>query len=207
MGELKVSNPSAFGFVSFGITTILLALFFTGIFDENMLGIVFSTGLFAGGLAPLILGVWSLKQERTFEATVFLLGAIFWFSYIFIYFLQRMGLVPVVTDSALWLWVQVPYFFLWGLFTFWLFLSSMRTNRVVQLYLFFQAIFFWLVALGHWFFWDSSHSGPANPSINIIAGYIGIVCGLIAIYYGMALIMNSTYGRDVMPIWRVKEGT
>jgi succinate-acetate transporter protein len=99
------------------------------------------------------------------------------------------------------MWVQVPFFFLWGIFGFFLFLSSMKTNRVLQIFFFLLALFFWLVALGHWFAWDTWHtSGLTNTAINIFAGLEGVASGFIGIYYGIALLLNDAFGRDIMPL-------
>jgi succinate-acetate transporter protein len=201
MTDERVADPTAFGAIGFGFALILLSLYFVEILDMNGLGIVFATGLFAGGFAPLFAGLWSLKTGNSFGATVFILGATFWFSYLFTYFLPILGFVPAVSEPALFMWVQVPYFFLWGFFGFWLFLSSLKTNRVLQVFFFLLAVFFWLVALGHWFAWDTWHStGITNTMINILAGYAGVACGFVGIYYGIALLLNDAFKRNIMPL-------
>jgi succinate-acetate transporter protein len=201
MNNQKDVNPTAFGAIGFGFALFLLALYFADIIDTNGLGVVFATALFAGGFTPLLAGLWSLRTGNSFGATTFILGATFWFSYVFIYFLPILGLVPSVTEPAIFMLAQVPYLFLWGFFSFWLFLSSMKINRVLQIFFFLLAIFFWLVAFGHWFAWDTWHSsGTANTAINIIAGWEGIACGFVGIYYGIALILNEAFKRDLMPL-------
>jgi len=206
MVDDKVANPTAFGAITFGFALILLSLYFAEILDTNGLGVVFATAIFAGGFAPLVAGLWSLKNGNSFGATVFILGAVFWFSYVAIYFLPFLGFVPTVSEPALFMWVQVPYFFLWGVFGFFLFLSSMKTNRVLQVFFFLLALFFWLVAFGHWFAWDTWHNtGIANTLINILAGFEGVACGFIGIYYGVALLLKDAFKRDVMPLGVVQK--
>jgi succinate-acetate transporter protein len=39
-----------------------------------------------------------------------------------------------------------------------------------------------------------------NGDIKTIAGYIGIICGLSAMYTGMAQVLNEVYGRTLMPL-------
>ena len=207
MSDERIANPSAFGAIGFGFALVLLSLYFAEILDVNGLGVVLATALFAGGFAPLLAGLWSLKIGNSFGATTFIMGAIFWFSYVFIYFLPLLGLAPSVAEPALAMWVQVPYFFLWGFFSFWLFLSSMKTNRVLQIFFFLLAIFFWLVAFGHWFAWDTWHNtGTANTVINVIAGWEGIACGFVGIYYGIAVIFNDAFKRDLMPLGIISKG-
>ncbi len=205
MTEQWDADALPFGFIGFGIATVLLALFQAQILDINGLAVILSMGFFGGGLAPLIAGIWSLIKGKTFSATVLGTLGIFWLSYVFIYFLPCLGLAPSISEPALIQWVQVPFFFLWGIYTFWLFLSSLRSSRVFQIFLFLLALFFWISALGHWFYWESwAQHGIPDPSVNIVAGLVGIVCGFIAIYVAMAKTMNSVYGSDVMPLGQRK---
>jgi succinate-acetate transporter protein len=36
--------------------------------------------------------------------------------------------------------------------------------------------------------------------LRVIAGYEGIICGLSAIYTGLAQVLNEVYGRKVWPV-------
>jgi succinate-acetate transporter protein len=201
MSDEKVANPAAFGAIGFGIAFILLSLYFAEIISAAGLGVIYATALFAGGFAPLFAGIWSLKNGNSFGATTFILGSAFWFSYVFIYFLPLLGLAPVIAEPAIAMLVQVPYFFLWGFFSFWLFLSSMKTNRVLQVFFFLLAIFFWLIAFGHWHAWSTWNDiGTADTLLNVIAGWEGVACGFIGLYYGCALVINDTFKRELMPL-------
>lgn len=205
MTEQSAANPSSFGAIGFGFALVLLALYLGQILDSNGLGVLLASALFAGGIAPLVAGFWSLKLGDSFAATVFMLGSIFWLSYSFIFFLPALGITPVIAEPALAMWVQVPFFFLWGIISFWLFLSSMKTNRVLQLFFFLLAIFFWLVAFGYWYAWDTWHNTTImDVTINLIAGYEGIVCGFVGIYYGLAQAFNDAFNRELMPLGRVQ---
>jgi succinate-acetate transporter protein len=205
MNDQSNTNHVSFGAIGFGFATVLLAFYFSQILDTNGLGMILATALFAGGIAPLIAGFWSLKAQDSFAATTFMLGSIFWFSYCFLYFLPALGITPVITEPALAMWVQVPFFFLWGIITFWLFLSSMKTNRVLQIFFFLLAIFFWLIAFGHWYAWDTwHHTTIMDTTINLIAGYEGIVCGFVGIYYGLAQVFNDAFDRELLPLGRAQ---
>jgi hypothetical protein len=45
-----------------------------------------------------------------------------------------------------------------------------------------------------------------NAELLHLAGYEGIICGLAAIYTGLAQIFNEVYGRVVWPIGPIKNG-
>ncbi len=201
MSDERIANPLAFGAIGFGFALILLSLFFAEIVDINGLSVIYASALFAGGFTPLLAGLWSLRIGNSFGATTLILGATFWFSYVFIYFLPILGLAPSIAEPAVAMLVQVPFFFLWGFFSFWFFLASMKTNRVLQVFFFLLAIFFWLVALGHWFAWETWHNeGTAITVINVVAGWEGIASGFVGIYYGFALLLNEVFKRELMPL-------
>jgi len=90
---------------------------------------------------------------------------------------------------------MIAYFFMWGLFTFFLFIGTLRLNKVLQLVFLTLAILFWLLAL-------RDYTGSAT--IATITGYEGILCGLLAIYGAMAQVLNEVYGRVVWPLGPVK---
>jgi succinate-acetate transporter protein len=50
----------------------------------------------------------------------------------------------------------------------------------------------------------SDFSG-AGPDFKHATGYEGIVCGLSAIYTGLAQVLNELYGRTVLPLGVVKK--
>jgi len=67
-------------------------------------------------------------------------------------------------------------------------------NRALQFVFASLTILFVLLAVG-----DST----GNSSIKHLAGYEGIICGLSAIYAGIANVLNEVYGRSVLPLGAV----
>lgn len=39
-----------------------------------------------------------------------------------------------------------------------------------------------------------------SATLKVVAGYEGILCGGLAIYTGLAQVLNEVYGRKVMPL-------
>ncbi len=208
MNDQPDTNTTSFGAIGFGFSLLLLSLYMAQILDTNAMGVILATGLFAGGLAPFIAGLWSLKTGNSFGATTYILAATFWFSYTFIHFLPAFGLVTPITEPAVAMLVQMPFFFLWGLLAFWLFLSSMKTNRVLQINFFLLAIFLWLVAFGYFYAWETWHNTTiVDITLVWIAGWVGIAAGFVGIYYGFALVLNGIYKREIMPLGQVPPST
>ena len=195
MSEQKIANPAPLGLMGFGMTTVLLNLLNAQLVPAESIGMILSVGFFYGGLAQIIAGIWELKNGNTFGAVAFSSYGLFWLTFVFINFFPAMGLVAPIADAALKSLVLVPYLFMWGLFTFWMFLSTLKLNRALQVVFLTLTILFWLLAIGH--------AGIAI--VNVIAGYEGILCGFSAIYLAMAEVMNEVYGRDVLPIGRMTD--
>jgi succinate-acetate transporter protein len=195
LSEQKIANPAPLGLMGFGMTTVLLNLLNAQLVPAESIGMILSVGFFYGGLAQIIAGIWELKNGNTFGAVAFSSYGLFWLTFVFINFFPAMGLVAPIADAALKSLVLVPYLFMWGLFTFWMFLSTLKLNRALQVVFLTLTILFWLLAIGH----------AGIPIINVIAGYEGILCGFSAIYLAMAEVMNEVYDRDVLPIGRMTD--
>lgn len=184
-----LANPAPLGLMGFGMTTVLLSIHNAGFFTIGTM--ILAMGIFYGGIAQIIAGILEFRKGNTFGVTAFTSYGLFWLSLVFLLILP--SLVPgfkAPGDIAMGV-----YLFMWGLFTFWMFLSTLNKNRALQFVFISLAILFWLLALGHF----------VDPIFTTIGGYEGIICGLSAIYLAMAEVMNETYGRTILPICPVKK--
>lgn len=192
LGPLDVkdstANPAPLGLMGFGMTTVLLNMHNAGWFGLGSM--ILAMGIFYGGIAQIIAGVMESKKGNTFGTTAFTSYGLFWLSLVFLLLMPAYGWWDGPTNSAL-----IAYFFMWGLFTFLLFIGTLKLNRVLQLVFLTLAILFWLLAL-------RDYTGSAT--IATITGYEGILCGLLAIYGAIAQVLNEIYGRVVWPLGPVK---
>ena len=178
------ANPAPLGLTGFGLTTILLNIHNAGFYPNNAM--ILGMGLFVGGLAQLIAGVLESKKNNTFGTTAFTAYGAFWLSLVAIWVLPRLGLAEKADETAMGCYLAV-----WGLFTFGMFIGTFRLNRALQVVFGTLVLLFWLLALGDF---------TRNGAITIVAGYVGIVCGLSAFYAAIAQVLNEVYGRTVMPL-------
>ena len=178
------ANPAPLGLTGFGLTTILLNIHNAGFYPNNAM--ILGMGLFVGGLAQLIAGVLESKKNNTFGTTAFTAYGAFWLSLVAIWVLPRLGLAEKADQTAMGCYLGV-----WGLFTFGMFIGTFRLNRALQVVFGTLVLLFWLLALGDF---------TRNGAITIVAGYVGIVCGLSAFYAAIAQVLNEVYGRTVMPL-------
>ncbi|RLF46293.1 MAG: hypothetical protein DRN09_00500 [Thermoplasmata archaeon] len=180
-----LANPAPLGLMGFGMTTVLLNLHNAGIFALGSM--ILAMGIFYGGLAQIIAGILEYRKGNTFGVTAFSSYGLFWLTLVALVMIPN--IVPGIdAPSSV---AMGSYLFMWGLFTFLMFISTLKHNTALQFVFISLAILFWLLALGEF---------TGNALIATIAGYEGIICGLSAIYLAMAQVINETYGREVVPV-------
>ncbi len=178
------ANPAPLGLLGFGLTTVLLNLHNAGIYPLDSM--ILAMGIFYGGMAQIFAGIFEWKKKNTFGTTAFLSYGLFWLTLVALIVIPKFGWVPAQTTTSFgW------YLFMWGLFTFIMFFGTLRANRALQFVFLSLAILFWLLALRQW---------TGSAGIGTIAGWEGIICGLSAVYTGLAQVLNEMYGRTVWPL-------
>lgn len=182
MSEHKMANPGPLGLLGFGMTTILLNLHNADIIPLST--VIIAMGFAMGGLAQIIAGIMEFKNNNLFGATAFTSYGLFWWSLIFIW-CNPFG--SVAADSA----SMGYYLLLWGIFTGFMFIGTLKHNRATQVVFFSLTVLFLLLAVSD--FTESSF-------IHTLAGYVGIACGLSAIYTSVAQIVNNEWGKTILPL-------
>ncbi len=83
------------------------------------------------------------------------------------------------------------YLSVWGIFTFGLWLATLKMSKaLIWLFATVVVLFFLLAAAN----FTESHV------LHTIAGIEGIVCGFSALYIAIAELLHSVYGKKVLPI-------
>lgn len=182
MSENKIANPGPLGLLGFGMTTVLLNLHNAGIIPLSV--VIVSMGFALGGAAQIIAGIMEFKSNNLFGATAFTAYGFFWWSLIFIWCNPFNN---TAADS-----ISMGYYLLlWGIFTAFMSVGTLKHNRATQVVFFSLTALFLLLAL-------SDFTGSSG--IHTFAGYVGIFCGLSAIYTCVAQIVNNEYGKILMPV-------
>ncbi|MGC8580269.1 MAG: acetate uptake transporter [bacterium] len=181
-------NPAPLGLLGFGMTTVLLNLANAGIIALGSM--ILAMGVFYGGLAQVIAGIEEWKKKNTFGATAFTSYGLFWLSLVALIFFGKWGWINAQDTGGM-----VAYLVMWGIFTFVMYIGTLKLNRALQVVFFTLFLLFFLLAAG-----DASGS----KVVHAIAGYEGIFCGLSAIYTGLAQVLNEVFGKVVLPIGPVK---
>jgi hypothetical protein len=186
--DVLLANPAPLGLMAFGTTTVLLNLANAGAIPLD--SIVLAMGLFYGGLAQIIAGALEFRKGNTFGMTAFISYGFFWISLVFILSPAHLLGASFAPTSSL-----PAYLIVWGLFSFFMFLGTLRLNGSLMFVFGTLVILFFLLAAG--FAWN-------NSDLLKFAGYEGVLCGLSAMYTSMAHMLNEVYKKTVLPIFPVK---
>jgi succinate-acetate transporter protein len=180
------ANPAPLGLMGFGATTVLLNLHNAGIITATSLGMIFAMGLFYGGIAQVIAGLLEFRKNNTFGTLAFTSYGLFWISLVALLLFPKMGLADPVDNVSMAFYLGV-----WGLFTAYMFVGTLKKNRALQVVFGTLTLLFFLLAIGDY---------TKIAEIKTLAGYEGILCGLSAVYLACAEVLNETYGRNLLPV-------
>jgi uncharacterized protein len=180
----KAANPAPLGLLGFGMTTILLNIHNAGFYPISAM--ILAMGIFYGGLAQVIAGILEYRRGNTFGYTAFLSYGMFWLTLVFLILAPKWGIAEK-TEEGFMAW----YLFVWGLFTFFMFLGTLDKHKSPVLKFIFGSltVLFFLLAARDWM---------GSVFIGRIAGWEGILCGASAFYLGMAELLEDARGRKIL---------
>jgi succinate-acetate transporter protein len=145
-------------------------------------------GFFWGGVAQVIAGIIDGRRGDTFGLTAFTSYGLFWLGLSFSFLLQWLGLVTLDGSGLAWLFVC------WGVFTGYMTIGTFKMTVV-------HLIIFWTLTI--LFFLLAMHSFDVLPAI--VPGVEGIICGAAAVYASAAVIVNTKFGREVLPLGTIRK--
>jgi succinate-acetate transporter protein len=180
-GGWTPANPAPLGLGAFAMTTFVLSIFNANLVDPKDSAVVLSLAIAYGGITQLLAGMWEFRTGNTFGAVAFSSFGAFWISFWFI-----AHTTPIVVPKA-----AAVYLYAWGIFTTYMFVASLRTTGAVALVFALLAATFYLLAIGN---------AGAHTNIIHIGGWVGLATAIAAWYASFAQVMNSTFGKTVLPL-------
>ncbi len=186
------ADPAPLGLLGFGMTTVLLNFHNAGLYELNSM--ILAMGLCYGGAAQIVAGIMEWKKGNTFGTTAFLSYGFFWLSLVLLILLPKWGIATETNAQSL-----AVYLAMWGLFTFAMFLGTLRLSRALQVVFGTLTLLFFLLAYGDF--------AGASAEFKHFTGWEGVVCGFSAIYTGLAHVMNTVAGKTVWPLGKIQPKT
>jgi len=181
----KLANPAPLGLLGFGLTTVLLNLANTGAFPLDTM--ILAMGIAYGGVAQIIVGAMEYRKGNTFGTVAFTSYGLFWWSFVLILILPKFTGFNGPNAASL-----AAYFIMWGIFTFGMFFGTLKANRALQFVFLSLTILFFMLAAGQY---------ASNGTFTKITGFEGIICGLSAVYLGVAEVLNEAHQKTILPIY------
>ncbi len=195
------ADPGPLGLAAFAGTTFVLSMVNAGLVGTHavpgggLLPLIAALALAYGGIAQFAAGIWEFRTGNTFGAVAFCSYGAFWISFYFI--VQSVGKnVPTEVFSGLGL-----YLWMWGIFTAYMFIASLRTSGAVALVFLLLAITFIILGIG-----NSSLAGT-HSAINgtvKLGGWVGLATAVAAWYASFAAVINSTFGKTIAPVFPLR---
>lgn len=179
-----VANPGALGLGGFGFTTLILNIVNAEIVAAESIGMVLPMGLFFGGLAQFLAGMWDLRRGDIFGGTCFSAFGAFWMGFGTMVLLAHNGFIDAVPREGIAVFLGA-----WGFFTAYATVASLKINKAVTAIFVSLTILFFLLLIGE-------YSHPWK----LAAGWEGIACGLIALYTSAGILINTVHGRQLVPL-------
>jgi succinate-acetate transporter protein len=185
--EIKdiTAGAGALGLLGYGMPGVLVGLANAGIIQPG--SVILGMAIFMGGVAMFTAGLMEWRKGNTYGMAAYGSYGLFWFSFAALVILPVLGFAKDTGGQS----AMAAYLALWGLFTFILFIGSLKMSRALQFVLGTLALVFFLEAIG---------AATGNGMVTILAGYIGIISGLAAIYTALAPVLNDIYGRTIAPL-------
>lgn len=185
-----VSEPAALGLAAFALTTMVLSIINAGIISSKNLPLVAALALAYGGLVQLLAGMWAFIKNDTFAAVALSSYGGFWISF---YLLENTFLkqIPVANQKA----ALALYLFAWAVFTFYMWIASIRVSGAVQ------AVFLTLVPA---YFFLGLGKAVGSDTLFHIGGAFGIATAACAWYTSAAIVFQRTFRRNVLPMFETR---
>ncbi len=183
------ANPAPLGLFAFGMTTVLLNLHNAGFYPLDTM--ILAMGIFYGGIAQVIVGIMEWKKKNTFGTLAFSSYGLFWLTLVGLLVMPKLGWGDKPGEAGM-----IAYLVMWGIFTALLFIGTLKLNKALQFVFLSLVILFFMLAYGDY---------TGNAAFKQLTGYEGIICGLSAIYTGIAQVWNEMFGKTVLPLGPVKK--
>lgn len=178
------TNPAALGLSGFGMSTLLLNLHNVGLFPLDSM--IMAMGIFFGGIAQVMVGNIEAKKNNMFGMVAFSSYGFFWIILAALMMIPKLGLGEAPTPIAMGWFLTV-----WGVFTIGLFIATFKLAKMMRVLFGSVVVLFFLLAIADF---------TGNATIKLIAGIDGIFSGGFALYIALAMVINSTFEKEIIPI-------
>jgi uncharacterized protein len=183
--RVGMANPAPWAVTAFGTTSFMIGMYQTHLLNNAGIAIVLPAAFFFGGLVQIIVAIMEFTRGNLFAGAVFGTYGPFWVILGAFNTLYAAGVPPVQLDDATSLFLAV-----FAVISFYLAIASLRTDLVLT-------VIIWLIFVGLVVL--SIGAGANNVDVTEAGGWIVLVFAVLAWYHAAGDIIESTFGRKVLP--------
>ena len=181
-----MANPAPWAVTAFATTSFMLGMYQTHLLNNAGLPIVLPATFFFGGLVQIIVAVMEFSRGNLFAGAVFGTYGPFWVMFGAFQTLYAASVPAAQLGSATSLFLAV-----FAVITFYLAIASLRTDLVLT-------VIIWLIFAGLVLL--SVGAGTSNTTITKAGGWVVLVFAVLAWYHAAGDIIESTFGRKILPV-------
>jgi uncharacterized protein len=180
-----MANPAPWAVTAFGTTSFMIGMFQTGLLNSAGTPIVLPAALFFGGLVQIIVAIMEFSRGNLFAGAVFGTYGPFWVILGVFDTIYATSVPAAQLSSATGLFLAV-----FAVITFYLAIASLRTDLVLTTIIWLIFVGLVLLSIGAW-----------NNASNVTkaGGWVVLVFAVLAWYHAAGDIIESTFGRKVLP--------
>ncbi len=180
-----MANPAPWAVSAFATTSFMLGMYQTHMLNNAGIPIVLPAAFFFGGLVQIIVAIMEFQRGNLFGGAVFGTYGPFWVIVGAFDTIYASSVPPVAANDANSLLLAV-----FAVISFYLAIASLRTDLVLT-------VIIWLIFVGLVVL--SIGAGANNVDITEGGGWIVLVFAVLAWYHAAGDIIESTFGRKVLP--------
>lgn len=190
MSERKFANPGPWGVTAFATTSFMLGIYNAGLLPHGGMMMVMNMALVFGGGCQVICAILEFVAGNTFTCSVFGVFGPLWITLgLFELYFAKL-IPPAAIPSAVAL-----YLAMFAVVTFYFFIATLKTDWMLIIILALIDITLVVLAIG---------AGTGIAFWTILGGWITMVFAVLAWYYAAAGIIAFTFGREVLPLGKIK---
>lgn len=182
----QIADPGPLGLAAFALTTFVLSMANAQLIPASVKATFLTVGLFYGGLAQVLAGMWEFKKNNTFGATAFTSFGSFWLALASMVLLESLKVISFGSDANI---ATGIFLVAWTIFTFYMWIGTFKLNNALLGVFTCLLVTFILLDLAEFKFISS-----------VPGGIMGLVTAAFAWYASAAGIINSVFGRTVLPV-------
>ncbi len=189
-----IADPATLGLWGFATGTWIAGTVIAGMFPQSAMTAVIPVLLVFAGIGQFIAGLYAFRRTNVLAATAFCSFGAFNVTAAFFFALQAANTIGTTGAPMVLMGFLLELF---GFIAFALTIAALRTNAALVIVLGTLAVGYVLSGIPDV---AGAAGTPGWSVVQSIGGWFLIASAFFAYYTGMALVVNSTWNRTVLPI-------